>query len=69
MSRRISKANTRHMKALLRLMKYCVDHPNRGWTLRPDRLWDGINLTHEFDVTGNADSNYATCAETRRSIT
>ena len=68
-SRRMSKANPAHMKAALRLMKYCVDTPNRGWVLKPSRKWDGKDKNFKFRIRGKSDSNYATCKETRRSIT
>ena len=33
------------VKAISRIMKYCVDTKNRGWMLQPNRTWDGIDLT------------------------
>ena len=57
------------MKALLRLMKYCVDTKSRGWTIKPNMKWNGISKTFEVEVDGDADSNYATCVDTRRSVT
>ena len=61
--------NNDHMKALLRVMKYCVCTENQGWYLKPERSWDGKDREFEFRVEGKADSNYATCEETRRSVT
>ena len=68
-SRRMSKSNLDHRKAMLRIMQYCVSTPNRGWTLKPVRKWHNCDKDFEFNITGYADSNYATCAETRKSIT
>ena len=68
-SRRMTGCDDNHMKALLRLMKHCVDTKNRGWTLKPNMKWDGISKTFEVEVDGDADSNYATHVDTRKSVT
>ena len=68
-SRRMSKASPDHMKAVLRIMKYCAETKDRGWELKPSRKWDGIDLSFEFRIRGKADSNFATCKETRKSVT
>ena len=68
LSRRMGQACKAHMKQMLRIMKYCVDTPERGWTLKPSRSWDGIDKSFEFIVGGRADSDYANCKETRRSV-
>ena len=57
------------MKAVHRIMKYCVDTKKRGWILNPSRTWDGKDRNFEFRIRGKADSNFATCKETRRSVT
>ena len=49
--------------------KYYRDTPNRGWLLKPLRAWDGKDKGYQFEITGTPDSNYATCTETRKSIT
>ena len=69
LSRRMVKSNYDHMKAMLRVMKYCVDTNNLGWYLQPERNWDGCNKDFEFKLMGKADSNFATYSETRQSIT
>ena len=68
-SRRMIVCNDNHMKAMLRIMKYCLDTKDRGWIIKPERAWNGIDKNLEVEIDGDADSNYATCKETRRSIT
>jgi hypothetical protein len=36
-----------HMKAMLRLMNFCIGTPDRGWTLKPNCKWDG-SAKHYF---------------------
>ena len=68
-SRRMSIANEDHMKAMLRVLKYCADTPKRGWTLKPTRKWNGKDYTFEFKIEGKSDANFATCKDTRKSVT
>lgn len=68
-SRRMSKSNLNRRKGMMRIMQYCVNTPNRGWTLKPLRKWLNCDREFEFNITGHADSNYATYPETRRNIT
>lgn len=56
-----------HYNAMLRVMKYCVETPNRGLTLEPEGEWDGSNK-YLFTVSGRSDSDYAKCQVTRKSI-
>jgi hypothetical protein len=37
--------------------------------IRPQRRWDGIDRSVEFEIRGMSDSNYATDPETRKSVT
>ena len=53
---------------MLRVMKYCVDTPNRGLTLKPEGTWDG-SKDYAFVISGRSDSDYAKCPTTRRSAT
>ena len=68
-SRHMQKPNNIHYKAMLRIMKYCVLTKNRGWTLKPSRVWNGTNRNFRFRIRGKSDSNYAKCPDTRRSVT
>ena len=53
---------------MLRTMKYCVDTPNRGLTLKPEGEWDG-SKDYLFLISGKSNSDYAKCPTTRKSIT
>ena len=68
LSRYMTAATPAHMQALLRVMKYCVGTPNRGWVLRPNRDWNG-GANHLFIISGLSDSDYAKDIDTRRSVT
>ena len=50
-------------------MKFCVDTKHRGWKLQPKRSWNGHNKDFRFRISGKSDSNFATCVETRKSVT
>ena len=63
----MSGATYAHMKAMHRVMKYCVDTPKRGLYLRPNRQWDRSNK-HKFSIIGHSNSNYAKEPEKRRSV-
>jgi hypothetical protein len=66
LSKHMKMASEAHLKAMYRLMKYCVETPERGLFLRPTREWDG-NPEFEFVILGRSDSNYATDTSNRRS--
>jgi hypothetical protein len=68
-ARRMNKPNDNHFKAMLRIMKYCTITKDEGWTLKPSRTWDGKDQDFKFRIRGKADSNYATCTDTRKSVT
>ena len=69
LSRMMVNSNLDHMKAMLQVMKYCIDTRNKGWHLQPERTWDGADKDFKFKIAGKVDSNFAMCEETRRSIT
>lgn len=56
-----------HYDAMLRVMKYCVETPNRGLTLKPEGKWDG-SRDFLFTISGRSDSDYAKCEDTRKSV-
>ena len=57
-----------HIKAMHWAMEYCKSMPNRGWTLKPKREWDGKDKTFKFCIHGLTDSDYAQCLITYRSV-
>jgi Reverse transcriptase (RNA-dependent DNA polymerase). len=67
LTRCVGVAKEAHFKAMLHVMKYCVNTPERGWTIKPQRKWDGKSPI-EVVIRGKSDSNMASCAETRKSI-
>jgi len=65
---RFMKGNTMaHTSRMYRTMKYCLGKPSRGLTLKPSVVWNG-DPNFEFVIRGKADSNYATCPDTRKSV-
>ena len=68
LSRHGSAPSEAHVKAMHRCMNYCVNTPNRGWYMRPNRSWDGKDKKFLFKVSGMSDSDYAKCPVTRRSV-
>jgi hypothetical protein len=67
-SRFMGQANPAQMKALKRILKYCVTTPKRGLVLNPKGKWDGINKAFKFEVRGKADAEYAKDQATRHSV-
>ena len=62
----MSGAVEAHMKALLRIMKYCVWTKKRGLVLQPKGKWDG-SRNYKFDIEGWSDSDFGK-DESRRSV-
>ena len=68
LSRFSTVATKKHMSALYRCMKYCVETKDRGRTIKPSGVWDG-NKDFEFTISGESDSDFAKDPLTRRSVT
>jgi hypothetical protein len=67
LARHMVAPNQGHYDAMMRTMAYVVGTPERGLTLAPDKQWDG-SKDFEFEITGESDSDYAKCLDTRKSI-
>ena len=58
-----------HIKQMHRIMQYIVNTEKRGVMIRPKQHINGTEIfDFKFQVTGGSDSDYATNAETRRSV-
>ena len=57
-----------HYKAMMRCMKYCTTTKRRGLKLQPYGKWDGKDRNYKFEIMGKSDSTYASCQESRRSV-
>ena len=64
----MTNANQDHMKAMLRIMKYCSDYPDRGRVLKSTRKWNSKDKIFRFIISTKLDSKYSSCNETRRSV-
>ena len=67
LSRFMSGAGKAHVKAMQRVMAYCVGSAETGLLLQPRAKWNG-NKDHVFTIRGSSDSNYATDPDTRKSV-
>jgi hypothetical protein len=56
-----------HLTVMYRVMGYCVPTPNRTLELKPERKWNGSPL-FKFKICGRADSTFASCPKTLRSV-
>jgi hypothetical protein len=61
-------AKPAHYKAMIRVMRYCIQTKQIGWIIRPKRKWDGRKGTIKVRVSGHSDSTYASDPEDRKSI-
>ena len=68
LSRHGSMPTEAHIKAMHQNMDYCQVTPNRGWLLKPEQKWDGRDRSFKFRISSMADSDYAKCVKTRRSV-
>ena len=71
-TREVSKfmraATDLHVKALYRILDYCVATSKRGLVLKPTGRWDGIDKDYEFSVSGVSDTEFCKDQKTRRSV-
>jgi hypothetical protein len=58
LSRHMTGATVAHLKAMYRVMVFCVGTKERGLTLKPNCKWDG-NADFLFQLKGKSDSDYA----------
>ena len=56
-----------HIKAMKRVMEYCLSTKERGLVLEPEHSWDG-DPEFELQILGRSDSDYAKDPETRKSV-
>ena len=68
LSRSMKGASEAHITAMHRVMEYYTSTESRGWTLKPKRKWDGKSKDFEFEISGKADSDYAKCPVTSKSV-
>ena len=67
-SRHGQHATIRHHRALDHLITYLWHTAKRGWLLQPTRTWTGSDQSFQFHISGKSDSDYATCKDTRKSV-
>jgi hypothetical protein len=60
-------ASDAHMKAMKRVMEYCVETKDRGLLLKPDVKWNG-DPEFKLVICGILDSDFAKDQETRKSV-
>jgi hypothetical protein len=52
-----------HYLAMIRCMRYCVDTKDKGFVIKPNRMWDERNKDFEFEISGYSDSDYRKAAD------
>jgi hypothetical protein len=67
LSRYVQYPSRNHLKAMYKVMRYCLGTKKRGLTFKPSRKWDGKDREFEFIIRGKSDSDFAKDT-TKRSI-
>ena len=67
-SRFMTNAVEAHVKALNKLMDYCVATKKRGLFLKPVGCWDGKDKNYKFKVSGISDTKFCKDKKTRKSV-
>jgi hypothetical protein len=62
-----SGTTTSHVKAMKRVMVYCVATKNRGIALKPDQKWNG-DPDFELNILGRSESDFAKEPDTRNRV-
>ena len=67
LSRFLSGARPAHLKAMYRVMEYCLCTAEKGLYLEPTRQWDG-GKDFRFKLRGISDTDYAKQVDDRKSV-
>ena len=68
LSRFMTGAATKHVKAMMRAVNHVVSAKTRGKHLKPEGNWDGKDRNFLFDVGGRSDSDFCNDPIARKSI-
>ena len=68
LTRRLKGPSEIHNVAMLRVMRFLDLTKEKGWTLKPSRVWDGMDKSFEFMIRGRSDSDHASCPDSRKSV-
>jgi hypothetical protein len=67
LSRHTASGNSTHITAMKRCMAHMLQTKERGLLIKPKTTWDG-SKNHVFTIEGGSDSTYASCPDTRMSV-
>jgi hypothetical protein len=67
LSRHTASGNSTHITAMKRCMAHMLQTKERGLLIKPRATWNG-SKNHVFTIEGGSDSTYASCPDTRMSV-
>jgi hypothetical protein len=69
LSRNLMKANQANLKAMRKVMTFCVNSKEHGISINPKGYWNGkAENDYHFEVLGISDSDYAKDLAIRKSV-